>query len=75
LAQHLLAEADGLRGDLDQFVLRDPFDPVFEAHLAVWRDAHRFIVPSARMLVSFFSRQMLTSRSFSREYSPMIMPS
>ena len=29
----------------------------------------------ARMLVCFFSLQMLTSRSFVREFSPMIMPS
>ena len=75
-AENFLAEADLGGGDFDEFVVLDVFQGVSRGD--IWRGGLRRMFlsePEARMLVSFFSLQGLTTRSLSRAFSATIMPS
>ena len=71
-----LAQADRGGGDLDALVLGEELERLLE-RLSRRGGVSRSVLSDddVRMLVSFFSRQMLTSMSSEREFSPTIMPS
>ena len=67
--EHLFPHAQRLGGDLDELIFGDELDGLKGTRRRASSE------PEARMLVSFFSRTALTSRSLSRECSPTSMPS
>ena len=73
-AQHLLAEPDLGGRDLDELVRLDVFEGDLEREQPGGLSKTFLSEPEARMFVSFFSLQGLTTMSSPRAFSPMIMP-
>jgi hypothetical protein len=68
-------QANRLGRDFDEFVVFDVFEGEFEGSSRGDLMVVLISAVEARMLVSFFSRQMLTGRSLSRQCSPTTWPS
>ena len=75
LLQVALADADRLRRDLDQLVVGDELDRVFERQLDRRRDLDRVFLAGDAEVGQLLAAHALTTRSLSREWMPMIMPS
>ena len=74
--EEALADADRLRRDLDELVVGDELDRVLERELrSAARARTASSVPDARTLVSCLPLIGLTTRSLSRLWMPMTMPS
>ncbi len=70
-----LADADRLRRHFHQLVVGDELHRVLQRQLDGRRQQDGVVLPEARTLVSFLVLTGFTTRSFSREWMPMIMPS
>jgi hypothetical protein len=75
LLQVALADADRLGRDLDQLVVGDELDRVLERELDRRRDLDRVFLAETRKFVSCLPRTALTTRSLSRLWMPITMPS
>jgi hypothetical protein len=75
LLQVALADADRLRRDLHQFVVGDELDRVLERQLDRRRDLDRVFLARDAEVGQLLARTGLTTRSLSREWMPITMPS
>ena len=74
-AQVTLAQADGLRRDFNKLVIVDKLDRAFQRQLDRRGQAHGFVSAAGADVGEFLPLSGLTTKSLSRLWMPIIMPS
>lgn len=74
-AQVTLAQADGLRRDFHQLVIVDKLDRAFQRQFDRRGQAHRFVGTAGTDIGEFLPLSGLTTKSLSRLWMPIIIPS
>ena len=74
--EDLLAQPDRFRRDLDELIVPNELNGLFEIHHARRHQANGLVrAVDERIFVSFFSLTMFTFMSVERAFSPTIIPS